>query len=136
MRFENWIRRIFPGYQSKRELRMEVDMYRDTNKTLVAKVQAQEVRPYEVRARYVVSRKLYKEMCTTGRYSIMKHRVYKALAEQMVDELGPMLPVEMEPIDHPGTDGPAFEFTARMMFVCPPATGRDAFGTASVMSTE
>lgn len=136
MKFEDLIRKVRPGYVSKRELKEKLALYLDVNKKLSIKVVSQETRPREITARYNVPRNLYKEMCMTGRYSLMKHKVRTALAEQLVQELAPALPVDMQPVEYPASEDNTFEFTARLLYIIPPETGRDVFFTASEIANE
>lgn len=136
MKYEDLIRKFFPKYESKRELRQKYDRAFSLSKSLIDKVRAHEQRPRELNATYIVSRKFYKEMCETGRYSIMKHKVQTEIAQKMVDEIAPMIPIIMRPIEHAAIDGTAFEFRAKMLYYMPEPTGLDGFRIASEMASE
>lgn len=129
MKFEDLIRKIIPGYESKRELRMRIDRLREIDKSLVHRIRAVERKPAEVTALYTVPREMYKEMCMTGRYSMMKVKIMHELAQMMIDEIAPTLDVRMQPVER--EDDTLFEFQAKLLFYPPERSGRDSFCEAS-----
>lgn len=136
MKYEDLIRKLIPAYESKRELRERLDRTRSLSKSLIDRVRAAERRPVEANARYVVSRKFYREMCETGRYSIMKHKIQTEIAQSLVTEIAPAIPINMKVIEHKAIDDAAFEFSAKMLYYVPEASGIDGFKVASDLSEE